>query len=184
MATVTLQPPRMGPVVKFLLISIIVVLVVQKSFEKFADIPVETIFGFTPVAFISGRVWQLFTYPFLHGGLTHALFNCVGIYLFGAELERRWGTTKFLKYYFICAIGGALLQLLVWFGSLFFFPQVANYLGSTAIIGASGAIFGILVAFGLLFGETYILLFFVVPIKAKHFAALMIFIALYAAVFY
>ena len=180
----TLQPPKVGPAVKFLLISIVVVLVIQTSFEKFANFPVEAVFGFSPEAFISGSVWQIFTYPFLHGGLFHALFNAVFIYMLGSEFERRWGTKKFLQYYFVCAIGGALLQLVVWFISLFFFPRVAGYLGNVPIVGASGAIYGLFVAFGLVFGETYVLLFFVLPIKAKHFVAGITFIALFSAVFY
>lgn len=174
----------MGPGVKFLLISLVIVLVIQNSLEKFASFPVEQIFGFAPEDFLSGSIWQLFTYPFLHGGLFHALFNAAFIYMLGSEFERRWGTRKFLKYYFICSIGGALLQLIVWFGCLYMFPNAADYLGKTPIVGASGAIYGLFVAFGLVFGETYVLLFFVLPVKAKHFVAIITFIALFSAVFY
>lgn len=174
----------MGPGVRFLLISLTIILVIQTSFEKFGNIPVEFIFGFAPESFLGGRVWQLFTYPFLHGGLFHAFFNGLFIYMLGSEFERRWGTKKFLQYYFVCAIGGAILQLIVWFASFFFFKSVTNYLGNTPIIGASGAIYGLFVAFGLIFGETYVLLFFVLPIKAKHFVAVITFLALFSAVFY
>ncbi len=183
MPAVTLQPPKLGPGVKFLLISLVVLLVVQSSLETFANIPVVELFGFTPEDFLSGNVWQIVTYPFLHGGLFHAIFNAVFIYMLGSEFERRWGTQKFLKYYFICAIGGALVQLLVWFVGLYLFPTLASTLGKTPIIGASGAIYGLFVAFGLIFGETYVLLFFVLPIKAKHFVSIIFFIALYSAVF-
>jgi membrane associated rhomboid family serine protease len=184
MPPVTLRPPILGPGVKFLLISLAAVLVLQNSLEKFADIPVEQIFGFKPEDFLSGNIWQILTYPFLHGGLFHAGINAFFIYMLGSEFERRWGTRKFLKYYFVCAIGGALLQLLVWFAGLWLFPTVADNLGKTAIIGASGAIYGLFVAFGLIFGETYVLLFFVLPVKAKHFVLIVAFGALYYAVFH
>ncbi|MEZ4813765.1 MAG: rhomboid family intramembrane serine protease [Bdellovibrionota bacterium] len=180
----TLQPPKIGPGVKFLLGSLVVVFVLQNALSKFAGVHVEALFGFSPDAFLSGSIWQILTYPFLHGGLFHALFNAVFIYMLGSEFERRWGTSKFLKYYFICGIGGALLQLLVSFVGLYLFPDLAASLARTPIIGASGAIYGLFVAFGLVFGDTYVLLFFVLPIKAKHFVAIITFIALFSAVFY
>lgn len=184
MPTVTLQPPKIGPGVKFLLISLVVVFVLQNALSKFGGVQVESLFGFSPNDFLSGSLWQIVTYPFLHGGLFHALFNAIFIYMLGSEFERRWGTQKFLKFYFICAIGGAILQLLVSFVGIYLFPDIANYLARTPIIGASGAIYGLFVAFGLVFGETYVLLFFVLPIKAKHFVAIITFIALFSAVFY
>jgi membrane associated rhomboid family serine protease len=184
MATVNFQAPRLGKGVKFLLISLVSVLVLQNAFSKFGNYPVESVFGFSPVDFLSGYIWQIVTYPFLHGGLFHALFNALFIYMLGSEFERRWGTTKFLKYYFACALGGAVLQLIVWFLGFYFYPEFAERLGKTPIIGASGAIYGLFVAFGLVFGETHVLLFFVLPMKAKHFVAIITFIALFSAVFY
>lgn len=184
MPTVSLQPPKLGPGVRFLLISLVAIFVLQNTLSKFGNIQVEALLGFSPDDFLSGSLWQLLTYPFLHGGLFHALFNAVFIYMLGSEFERRWGTQKFLKYYFICAIGGALLQLLVSFIGIYLFPDLASSLARTPVIGASGAIYGLFVAFGLVFGETYVLLFFVVPVKAKHFVAIVTFIALFSAVFY
>lgn len=110
-----------------------------------------------------GMVWQVFTYMFLHGDYKHILFNMYAVFIFGITLEQVWGPKLFLKYYFFCGVGAGL--------SIF----VINYLtGNVYVptIGASGAVFGLLVAFGLLFPESEILLFFILPIKAKYFVLL------------
>ncbi len=104
-------------------------------------------------------VWQLVTYMFLHAGITHVLFNMLTLWMFGATLERDWGTRKFLKYYFLCGIGAGVCDV-----------TVKMLLGDPrGTIGASGAIFGVLLAFGVLYPETIILFFFVFPIQAKYF---------------
>jgi membrane associated rhomboid family serine protease len=184
MNSVGFNPPKITPGVRFLIFSMLIVLVIQTSFERFADFPVASLFGFAPERFISGSIWQLFTYQFLHGSLTHALFNGVFVYILGSEFEQRWGTKKFLKYYFLCGVGGAILQFIVWFACLYLFPNFADFLGKIPIVGASGAVYGLLVAFGMLFGENYVLVFFVLPMKAKHFVGIIAFIALFSAVFY
>jgi membrane associated rhomboid family serine protease len=103
------------------------------------------------------RVWQLVTYAFMHGGVTHILFNMIGLYMFGGSIERTFGARKFTIYYFVCAIAAAVAQLIVvkWF-THGFYPT----------LGASGAIFGILLAFGMLYPHEKILLYFVVPMPA------------------
>ena len=105
----------------------------------------------------SFQIWQLLTYMFMHGGIAHILFNMFALWLFGTEIENYWGTKEFTAYYFICGIGAALINLLTTVGSPF--PTV----------GASGAVFGILLAFGLMFPDRYIFLYFLFPIKAKYF---------------
>jgi membrane associated rhomboid family serine protease len=107
-------PPRMSKAVKILLIMFGAIFVLQLSLSQFAGIPVEQIFGFVPEEFLAGKIWQIFTYPFLHGGIMHLLFNCLILYTLGTELEHRWGTKNFVKYYTVCATGGALLHLLIW----------------------------------------------------------------------
>jgi membrane associated rhomboid family serine protease len=100
------------------------------------------------------RVWQLVTYMFLHAGIFHILFNMLALWMFGAELERVWGTRYFLKFYFVCGIGAGLLTVL--FSLLpFGFAQSLQYV---RIIGASGAIYGLLLAFALYFPDRPILL--------------------------
>ena len=106
-------------------------------------------------------VWQFVTYMFLHAGFTHIGFNMFALWMFGAELEYSWGTRDFLKFYFACGIGGGIL---VWLTSMMGFSP---YLGTT--IGASGAIFGLLVAYGLMWPDRIILLFGILPMKALQF---------------
>jgi membrane associated rhomboid family serine protease len=109
-----------------------------------------------------GWIWQLATYMFLHGGIFHILFNMLALWMFGAELERIWGTRYFLKFYFVTGTGAAALTVL--FSLLpFGFSQQLQYAN---IIGASGAIYGLLLAYALYFPERPILLI-VFPVPAK-----------------
>lgn len=102
--------------------------------------------------------WQLVSYMFLHGGISHLFFNMFALWMFGMDIENLWGTKKFLFYYFLCGIGAGVANLLI-----------APMFGPTApTIGASGAVYGILVAFGYLFPNRPIYLYFFVPIKAKY----------------
>lgn len=107
-------------------------------------------------------VWQLVTYMFLHdpNGITHILFNMLTLWMFGVSLEQTWGTKRFLTYYFVCGVGAGICVVIV--GLLF---GTSN----TPVIGASGAILGLLMAFGLLFPEVELLFFFLFPIKAKYY---------------
>jgi membrane associated rhomboid family serine protease len=108
--------------------------------------------------------WQIITYAFLHGGLLHLALNMYALWLFGTRLEYVWGERLFTVYYFSCAIGAALTQLVV--------SELALLQGSPAypVLGASGAVFGLLLAFGVLFPETELMLLFPpIPIKAKWF---------------
>ena len=104
--------------------------------------------------------WQLVTYMFMHGGLFHLFFNMYTLYFFGTALEYIWGTKKFLVFYFVTGIGAALVHLLVQYVT-----------GSFALtVGASGAIYGILMGFAMLYPETEMrLLFPPVVMKAKWF---------------
>jgi membrane associated rhomboid family serine protease len=103
-------------------------------------------------------VWQIVTYMFLHGNFfPHLFFNMLMLWLFGSTIESVWGGRHFLRYYLFCGIGGAL------FGMIF------NYDGG--ILGASGAVFGIYVAYAMLFPDSYIYLWFLIPIRAKYLVA-------------
>ncbi len=102
--------------------------------------------------------WQVVSYMFLHGGLSHIFFNLFALWMFGQSIENYWGTRRFTWYYFLTGIGAAICQLLVSSGA----PTV----------GASGAVYGILLAFGMMFpNRPIMLLFFPFPIKAKYFVA-------------
>jgi membrane associated rhomboid family serine protease len=113
-------------------------------------------------------VWQPLTYLFLHGGMFHWLFNMFILWMFGAELERRWGTWVFLKYFFITGLGAAGCVMALTPGSL------------APTIGASGAVFGMIVAFAMLFPHAVMYLYFLIPLKAWHAAVLFAFIEFFA----
>ncbi|HSH28129.1 MAG TPA: rhomboid family intramembrane serine protease [Wenzhouxiangella sp.] len=104
--------------------------------------------------------WQLISYGFLHGGFGHLFFNMFALYMFGLPVERVWGPRRFLVYYFVCMVGAAIIQL--------GFAAVTGNVYPT--IGASGAIFGLLLAFGMMFpNSTIVLLIPPIPMKAKYF---------------
>ena len=112
------------------------------------------------------ELWQLVTYLFLHDpfGFGHILFNMLTLWMFGMDLERDWGTRQFLKYYFLCGIGAGVCDVLAnaAFGNL-----------DTSTIGASGAIYGLLLAYGMLYPDRKVLMEFLFPIKAKYFVMIM-----------
>ncbi len=150
--------------VKWLLISNIALFVLyyfsvltgyQNLFEPFGLVPGDVVRRL--------QVWQLVTYMFLHDpfSFSHILFNMLTLWMFGADLERTWGRQAFLKYYFLCGIGAGICVVL------------ANMLFSsnwnTRTIGASGAIYGLLLAFGYLYPDREILFSFLFPMKAKYF---------------
>ena len=105
-------------------------------------------------------IWQLVTYMFLHGGIGHILFNMLALWMFGTEIERTWGTRRFLRFYFFCGAGAGLCVVLG--NYLFGNPNVAT-------IGASGAIYGILLVSAVLWPDRIILFSFLFPIKMKYF---------------
>jgi membrane associated rhomboid family serine protease len=114
-----------------------------------------------------GRVWQLATYLFLHADVFHILFNMLAVWMFGVDLERRWGTRAFVNYYAVTGVGAALCTLLV---SLLPFGG-DTYLTTT--IGASGAVYGLLMAWAIVFPHRTILFLGVFPLQARVFALIM-----------
>ncbi|HEX4234323.1 MAG TPA: rhomboid family intramembrane serine protease [Caldimonas sp.] len=117
--------------------------------------------------------WQVVSYAFLHGNFNHLFFNMLGLWMFGSELEHVWGQKRFLQFYTASVIAAALTQLVV-----------NAVLGATApTIGASGGLFGLLLAFAMLFPNRTILLFFVLPMKAKWLVALYGVLELYQGVY-
>ncbi|MBP3455227.1 MAG: rhomboid family intramembrane serine protease [Alistipes sp.] len=120
--------------------------------------------------------WQPLTYMFMHGGFSHLFFNMFALYMFGRTLEWELGTKRFLIYYFVCGIGAALMQMLV--GQIDIArmnPDSLAYMQYmvTPTVGASGAVFGLLLAFGLLHPNAVIMLLIPpIPIKAKWFVVI------------
>lgn len=124
----------------------------QFFFHSFALWPLGAGFAF----------WQLFTYMFMHASFTHILFNMLALWMFGMELEHVWGSRKFFIYYLLCGFGGGLANLIV--------APLFTSVGPT--VGASGAVYGILLAFGMMFPERPIYVYFLLPIKAKYFVVM------------
>ncbi len=130
------------------------------------------LFALNPITFIT-KPWQLVTYMFMHGGFGHLFFNMYTLYIFGSVLERIWGTKKFLLFYFVTGIGAALVHILV------------QYLtGSFALtVGASGAIYGILMGYAVLYPDSIMTLIFPpISLKAKWFVLIFAAIELFLGV--
>jgi rhomboid family protein len=121
----------------------------QYIIKYFALIPIG--YGFLP--------WQLITYQFMHGGIMHIALNMFALWMFGIEIENIWGSKKFLFFYLMCGVAAGISQLI--------FPPLFNE-PLAATIGASGAIFGVLIAFGMMFPDRYIYIYFLLPVKAKY----------------
>lgn len=117
--------------------------------------------------------YQLVTHMFLHGSFSHLFFNMFALYMFGSALEGHWGRNRFLFFYFFAGLGGAVFQIISWkIGLMGFSPMEQQMFLATPfrVIGASGAVFGVLAGFGMLFPNVELLLLFPpIPIKAKYF---------------
>ncbi len=121
------------------------------------------------------RIYQLFTYMFLHdtSSISHVFFNMFAVFMFGRTVEITWGPKRFLNYYIITGLGAAIIQQLTWFlalgASLSNIAMYGDQLNVLVTVGASGAVFGILLAFGMLYPNAPLFLMFIpVPIKAKY----------------
>lgn len=129
--------------------------------EYFALLPLGS--GFLP--------WQLITYQFMHGGFWHLFFNMFfGLWMFGMEVEHMWGSRKFLFFYLMCGVVAGIAQLIL--GPILERP--------TIVVGASGAVYGVLVAFGMMFPDRYIYLYFLIPVKVKYFVMVLIALGLFS----
>ncbi len=122
--------------------------------------------GLSPDLAWNGAIWQLVTYMFLHGGLWHLAINMFILWMFGSEIEHLMGTRRFIRFYFFSGIGAGLINML---------PNCPWWAVPSSIptVGASGAIFGILVAYGMSFPNRRIFLYFLFPIPAKYFVVLL-----------
>jgi membrane associated rhomboid family serine protease len=158
------------PTVKQLLI-INVILFVATQFLK--NLELENILALYYIGNPNFKLWQLITHMFMHGSVAHIAFNMFGLYSFGSILERFWGAKKFLFFYISCGLGAAGLQL----GINYFMQGNPN----GAMVGASGAIYGLLAAFAFMFPNAELALFFIpVPIKAKYFVPLLVAFDIYS----
>jgi membrane associated rhomboid family serine protease len=152
------------PVVRALIAANLGVFIVTQLFgadrliDALALVPPKVVGGF--------QLWRLVTYQFLHAGTWHVALNMLMLWMFGSELEQRWGGAFFFKYYLVCGVGGGLLYTLVRAGV----PDPT--------VGASGAIFGILMAYGMWFPNRVVLLGFLFPVRVRHVIVFLIIIEL------
>lgn len=122
---------------------------------------ITTLFGLWPIG-PQFMPWQMLTYAFVHAGLQHLLFNMFGVYMFGSDLERVWGPRRFLAYYLACTLSAAVTQIVVMRLTGAYYPTV----------GASGAMFGLLLAYAAVFpNRTVMMLFPPIPMRAPVFVA-------------
>jgi len=173
------------PVIKNLIIINVLVFIAQKTFENNPSFSIDNLFALHAVQSGYFKPHQLVTYLFLHGGFAHIFFNMFALWMFGATLENFWGPKRFLIFYMACGIGAGLLHLFILWRELA--PMMADlqrypleiqqqYLMDPAsplngaTVGASGAVFGCLAAFGYLFPNTQMIILPIpFPIKAKWF---------------
>ena len=176
-SSISFGPGPLSTALKALIGANVAVFLVMSVLPYQAERGLTETLGLIPARVLHLWVWQLVTYMFLHGGLSHILFNMLALWMFGAELERTWGTRYFLKFYFVTGAGAGLLTV---FFSLLPFGFAQQLYGSV-VIGASGAIYGLLLAYALYFPDRPIYLYLVVPIPAKIFVMIMGAIAFYSS---
>jgi len=149
--------PTLTPAVRYLVIASVAVHLLK---SLGAGDEMVAFFGLRPYFVLSKLfIWQLGTYLFFHGDLIHILVNMFALWMFGCQLESTWGSRKFLKFFFVTGIGAGVLSVL--FQPFSVIP----------IIGASGAIYGILMAYGMLYPERLVYIYFLFPVKVKYFVA-------------
>jgi membrane associated rhomboid family serine protease len=155
--TYSIGPGTITPGVKWLLIANVAVFLLQQILRELV-----VWFGLTPQLVLEQfYVWQVATYLFLHIGVTHLLFNMLSLWMFGVDLEQRWGMYAFLRYYFICGVGAGLCSIVA---GLLPFRSGEFYYVTT--VGASGAVYGLLLAYGLIFRDrTLYLVIFPIPAR-------------------
>jgi len=175
--TLTL-PPFVGAVKRLILINtgvffgLLLLGLLAPSAEKVITIYSSLIPGFV----LHGMVWQVVTYGFIHAGIWHILGNMLQLWFFGTTLEGDWGAKQFYEFYFFTLVGGALTTIAVSYTGLFGVSPL------TPTVGASGAVFGVLVAFAMLYGDQSIFLFpFPISIKAKYLVVILVLVNLAGA---
>jgi membrane associated rhomboid family serine protease len=163
------------PMIKNLLFINVGVFFLQLIFENitFGGVPgwyiLNHYFALNPLVGIDNnglgfnfQIWQLLTYQFMHGDFMHIFFNMLMLWMFGNEIENIMGSKKFILFYIISGVGAGLVQLLVG-------PLLSESAGFT--IGASGAVYGVMIAFAMFFPDRYIMFYFLIPVKAKYLIA-------------
>jgi membrane associated rhomboid family serine protease len=179
------------PVIKNLLIINIILFAAKWVFGNSLGIDLDRILGLHWVTASDFKPYQFITYMFMHGDITHLFFNMFAVWMFGSVLENVWGSKRFLFYYIVTGLGAAAIQYLVFYFqiqginkevteimqqpgfnadlNLQLIHEKRTIIDNMVIIGASGALFGLLLAFGMMFPNTMLYIYFLVPVKAKWF---------------
>jgi membrane associated rhomboid family serine protease len=172
------QFQQVPPVVKYILIINVALFVASRVL--FTNFPID---NWLDLHYYKSSLFmphQFITHLFMHANISHLFFNMLGVYMFGSILENIWGAKRFINFYILCGLGAALAQYAVYFYQDI---EISAYLNTldlntmleqkqhiydSACLGASGALFGLLVAFAMMFPNTYLNLYFVIPVKAKY----------------
>jgi membrane associated rhomboid family serine protease len=154
----------------------------QQTGDQFFGTDILGIFGLVPFAFLREyRFWQILTYPFFHRDVMQLFFNLMMLAFIGSDIEAAWGSRRFLKYFFFCSVSAGLTYVLI---QTAVGLQSGHFRAHAPMNGATGAIYGLLMAYGLIFGERVLLFMMLFPMKAKHFiwvlALLELFTTLYS----
>jgi membrane associated rhomboid family serine protease len=165
--------PTLTPLVRIIMIACGAVWFLQFIAYR-AGYDFAGLFGVVPERVIRGFLWQPVTYMFLHSPvhLFHILFNMLMLWMFGGELERFWGSRAFVRYYLVCGVGAGIAATI--------FGLSISGLAAIPVIGASGAIYGLFMAYGMVFSERVILFMLIFPMKARTMAAIMFAIAFFS----
>jgi membrane associated rhomboid family serine protease len=154
---------KISDTLKKLLLVYVAVFVLQHGLDQFAGANTKAWLALIPVYVLQGRIWEIFTYSFLHADVAHLILNLLVLAFVGSDLEAIWGRKKFLTFYFYCTTMAGLfyllVQLLMWNPAYLSLPMV----------GASGGIYGLLLAYGLLFPDREMMFMMLFPMKAKQF---------------
>ena len=178
--TLTLSFPPFTHWVKRIIIACVGIYFLQVVLGVFSPEIASYLIAFgalIPAAVVHGWIWQLVTYSLLHASVGHVLINMLMLWMFGAQQEQDWGSKKFLEFYLFCVVGAALTTIAVAYSPI---PGVHP---GTPTIGASGGVYGVLMAFGMLYGDREIMLFPIpFSVKAKYFVGGIAFITLIEAI--
>ncbi len=157
------MPIRISETLKRLLYVFVGVFVLQSVVDQFFGGNLRGWFALTPVDILNGRIWQILTYGFLHADVMHLVLNMMVLVFVGSDIESIWGRRKFLVFFFYCTLMAGLFYLVM---QLLMYDPLSLRL---PLVGASGGIFGLLLAYGILFPDREMLFMMFLPMKAKQF---------------
>lgn len=171
-----IQMPKVTPVVKLIIIASVVCFLLQLALQAMAGISLMPVLGFVPARLLDFWLWQPLTYAFLHTGIFHLLFNLLVVWTMGSELEERWGASFFTAYFFVSALGAAILYGIFSIFGIGGGPEVP-------VVGSSGAVYGLLMAYGVLFAERPLYFFMIFPMQARYFVMILGLVELVSSLF-